>query len=715
MKNRIKTLCIIFIFIMIMSSCKDGSSGIIDRNSGGNPDIRIMNIHKDGNEIFNSVRANNGRMIYSTMSSSEVLYYYIEELNNLPELPFLSYDISTTDVLDYELDEEGNSYFIILESIDENENIYLRKISTDGNAINIKWLNEFHRGDVDDCYLWKVKIMPNGNIIIYSRLAYCLLDKSGEVIKEDSWEKEEFYDIICLDDDLIFLQHYINGQREVSKVDISTNNIQQIKNIPRDAYFDLVNYTSDTILMYEDSEVYSFDLKTENIESLFKWSDYGIVGDYIIKVYSEDEKLHCIIYDNGSLYDVAWLETDSRKYRTEIVLGCIGEQKEVRNAVAQFNNTNHDYMITVVDYWDEDEKAATNNMYNDILTGKGPDIIRLDSRYINDIMLGEKEVLVDLNPYLDSSSIIKQKDIVESIYQALLFDNKLYMMPTNFVLETMVTKSKWIPETNVWTVDQILDILDENPDLQDTFISKEYMIQYGASYSLGTGWNSENRIVDEDTLKKYLELASRMPDDVVYEPDDSVRRDGKVFFESCIIDSVETYLYKKSAWGEDSAFVGFPGAAGNGMAIIPENCYGISTKSAHKDKAWEFIESFFTDEWQDKITPNYRFSVCNDVLDKQLENSMLIDTYIDGDGNSQEAPILTYFSGGDYVNVYAAREQDIANIRDMINGTKLVRRDVSSILNIIQEEAAYYFAGHKTIDEVINIIKNRINLTLSEG
>ena len=55
------------------------------------------------------------------------------------------------------------------------------------------------------------------------------------------------------------------------------------------------------------------------------------------------------------------------------------------------------------------------------------------------------------------------------------------------------------------------------------------------------------------------------------------------------------------------------------MMLYPDNCYAVSAQSRHKDGAWKFIESFFTQEWQEKITPNYAFSIDKDRFEQQLK------------------------------------------------------------------------------------------------
>lgn len=68
----------------------------------------------------------------------------------------------------------------------------------------------------------------------------------------------------------------------------------------------------------------------------------------------------------------------------------------------------------------------------------------------------------------------------------------------------------------------------------------------------------------------------------MFEPNPRSRKEGKVLLEQCIIDCVNTYMYKRSVWGEDYAFVNFSEIEGNGIMLIPMNCYGIIATSRQK-------------------------------------------------------------------------------------------------------------------------------------
>ena len=59
-------------------------------------------------------------------------------------------------------------------------------------------------------------------------------------------------------------------------------------------------------------------------------------------------------------------------------------------------------------------------------------------------------------------------------------------------------------------------------------------------------------------------------------------------------------------------------------------------------------------------------------------------------------------------------QEQADQILDLINATTAVYGYDESILNIISDEAAAYFAGEKSLDDTANMIQSRVNLYVAE-
>lgn len=387
--------------------------------------------------------------------------------------------------------------------------------------------------------------------------------------------------------------------------------------------------------------------------------------------------------------------------KTEIILGDIGGASTLQEAIADFNSKNDRITITIHDYYEENINDGISRLYDDILTGKGPDIISFSTDETDVEALREKGAIENLIPYLEKSDVIGEEDIVDSAYQVLTADGGLYMLPTNFVLYTLITKEKWCSNKENFTFEEALRAVRECEE--DPMISRDLFLQEGAICGGYFGETEDNR------LEQYIKIAEQLPQQAMFQTNDLLMREGKIPFNLECIGDMQQYLYKKSVWGEDAVYTGFPGAEGKGRIFIFDNCFAINSQSTHKEEAWKFVESYFTEEGQKTIAPNWNFSILQDVLDQQLSDSRKQEYYQTSDGKREKLPILTYEIGGTYENVYAAQDEDIQDVREMINNTKVMQRSDLPFIRITQEEALYYFNGEKSIEETVAAIRNKID------
>ena len=387
--------------------------------------------------------------------------------------------------------------------------------------------------------------------------------------------------------------------------------------------------------------------------------------------------------------------------KTEIILGDIGGASTLQEAVADFNGKNDGITIIIHDYCEENISDGISCLYDDILTGKGPDIISFSTDEMDVEVLTEKGAIENLIPYLEKSDVIGEEDIVDSAHQVLTSDGGLYMLPTNFVLYTLITKEKWCSNKENFTFEEALRVVRECKE--DPMISRDLFLQEGAICGGYSGETEDNR------LEQYIKIAEQLPQQAMFQTNDLLMREGKIPFNLECIGDMQQYLYKKSVWGEDAVYTGFPGAEGNGRIFIFVNCFAINSQSTHKEEAWKFVESYFTEEGQKTIAPNWNFSILQDVLDQQLSDSRKQEYYQTSDGKREKLPILTYEIGGTYENVYAAQDEDIQDVREMINNTKVMQRSDLPFIGITQEETLYYFNGEKSIEETAAAIRNKID------
>ena len=88
---------------------------------------------------------------------------------------------------------------------------------------------------------------------------------------------------------------------------------------------------------------------------------------------------------------------------------------------------------------------------------------------------------------------------------------------------------------------------------------------------------------------------------------------------------------------------------------------------------------------------------------------------MDEEGNPMQYPKTSWGYDNWDVDIYAATQEEINGIRHLIEIARPLSRESEEIYAIIGEEAAPYFAGQKSAEEVANIIQSRVRIYVSEN
>jgi multiple sugar transport system substrate-binding protein len=191
--------------------------------------------------------------------------------------------------------------------------------------------------------------------------------------------------------------------------------------------------------------------------------------------------------------------------------------------------------------------------------------------------------------------------------------------------------------------------------------------------------------------------------------------------EEAALRKMRDYQFIMAAVGEPITFIGYPIEVGSsGHYMQTENgSFGISAKSKHQEGAWEFLQFQLLQEFGDRDGfPVYKSALENlftDAMTPIYQTDENGNQILDDNGNPVERIRDGISDGINSIMWYAATEQEINTLRTMINSAKPLSAGISVIMNIIQEESAAYFAGQKTLDEVVELIQNRVQLYVQEN
>lgn len=294
-----------------------------------------------------------------------------------------------------------------------------------------------------------------------------------------------------------------------------------------------------------------------------------------------------------------------------------------------------------------------------------------------------------------------------------------------FGVEAFVGRADEIGEKKTWTTEDVITLLDSKE--ADT-----KLLPGADKWSIL--WIMCNRnqdmFIDKDSgacsftgeeFKKILEFANRFPNEG---NDDSTLddlRNGRTLLNREVITSVQQYQMYEYMFGGPVNTIGYPSFGESGLTLKSNGTtVAMSAYSENKEGIWEFIRFNLSKERQENAgSPNGGFPILKSALEKQFEKDMEQEYIKDENGSQREMPKSTWMRslGGEEftVEVYAANEEQVARVREMIETAQNEESMNTEILNIISEEASGYFEGQKSVEDVAAVVQNRVQLYMNEN
>lgn len=678
-------------------------------------------------------------------TSSQV--FYRKEIGSDKEAETIATPVDENgSIMSFVPTEDGSIYYFmqIYEQISETEgssSYYIVKYGSDNTEIFKKDLTELLKTDESGGYIQYAAVDKEGRIYISSGQKIWFLDAEGNHqgdFQDDNW----INDMGTGKDGKVYATHYGNTSYQLSEVDYNAKGYgKTYENFPSGNGSMTAGKNKD-FLVSDSSKLYEYDLATQSSEVILNWMDSDISGDYVQAVTTlEDGRILAVIQDwsgETTSTELAMLtKTEASKVTQKevITIGSLYLDQSLQMAAVKFNKTNDKYRVSVKTYIDETnwtENSYTDGitaMNTDITSGKGPDIIELSN--VNSQALVSKGLIEDLGPYLDSSSVLKRDDFLEPVLNAFMMDGTLVGIPTSFYLLTVFGRTSMVGSEMGWTLDEMIALADQNPEMEIFGQStKDIILDYCFMYNQNSFIDAETGKCnfDSDEFRKVLEFSNRFPKEYNFGNQEGKSyyakvRDGEVLLLQTSVSDIMDYCTNIQLFGEDEVTpIGYPTLDGSvGCLLNTSNgLYGISTKSSHKDGAWAFLEFMLSNP---SSRFNYGLSSKKSQLEETFEEAMKI-TYVldengepmlDENGNKIKESRGGWSSEDFTMNYYGATQEDVDNLKALIEVAKPISNNDQKIMEIVKEEAAPYFEGQKGLDDVVNIIQSRVSIYLSEN
>jgi ABC-type glycerol-3-phosphate transport system substrate-binding protein len=396
----------------------------------------------------------------------------------------------------------------------------------------------------------------------------------------------------------------------------------------------------------------------------------------------------------------------------EIKIACMWLDSDLEQMAIEYNKKHEDYHITITQYYDDtldDWDEMLNSFTTAVANDTDIDIVVFND-YSQVTSFASKGLMTDLYPLIENDSELSKDDFMPNVLTACEFDGSLLVLPKSFSVSTIVGKTEDVGTEPGWTIDDVKALLASKTEGTELIqgMTRDSILSVLISLNYRDFIDAVNATCTFDTQEfvDVLEFANMFPEEYEWDEDtDSadMLHNGQVLLDTYYLSDFEEIQIYEVVFGGPLTFIGYPTSDGNGALLSLNSIYGITNNCDVPDVAWDFLRQFYLPEDSDSEY-YYGFSIRKDEFEKYCTDAMKEkhDYYSWGWGNYE-------------VEIQPATQEQVDTVKDLVYNTTAVSGAVSSdILNLIQEEAAYYFSGEQSAEDVAAKIQSRMEIYLSE-
>lgn len=738
--KKIRSICAIAILTLafVLSGCgKQKEEGAV--KSGDDeyiyvPEYQVLG--GSGIQVSSAVIGNDQSVFYLESDGAEVKIVSLD-MESHETTDLLVELAENKEIASLNSDGEGNLLYSVIGCSDmetgQLEEVVIKKMAPDGRELFSLDVSEIFLQQPDFYYITAVLMDEENNYYVCTGENIYVIKPDGSLYSHidagqyiNSFFRMKNGKIVAayFGAQGFLLNDVIPGQKELKPLNSSIS-------------FDYGTYQGgkDTDLLYtQDGILCSCNLTDEKPQEILRWTDFDVNSGNLTDVaLLSDERIAAITTDYMSENGGTELVLLTRKKRSEVsekkilTYGAFYLSFYAERDITAFNRQSQEYRIMVQEYGDAsmsfDKKMEV--YAKDLEAGNIPDIIDLTYCPMTLETLICVGAVEDLTPYLEADETIKKEDYIPNVLSAYERDGGLYAIMPCFGVEAFVGRADEIGEKKTWTTEDVITLLDSKE--ADT-----KLLPGADKWSIL--WIMCNRnqdmFIDKDSgacsftgeeFKKILEFANRFPNEG---NDDSTLddlRNGRTLLNREVITSVQQYQMYEYMFGGPVNTIGYPSFGESGLTLKSNGTtVAMSAYSENKEGIWEFIRFNLSKERQENAgSPNGGFPILKSALEKQFEKDMEQEYIKDENGSQREMPKSTWMRslGGEEftVEVYAANEEQVARVREMIETAQNEESMNTEILNIISEEASGYFEGQKSVEDVAAVVQNRVQLYMNEN
>lgn len=385
------------------------------------------------------------------------------------------------------------------------------------------------------------------------------------------------------------------------------------------------------------------------------------------------------------------------------------ESNRVKNSVAIAGRRNPNSTFVYESRENADAGDYRTRIIAELAAGGGPELMYVSLEDME--LLYERGMLADLRDYVKKETL---DEVLHGVLEMGTVDGSLVgMAPEISASSLRVGKSTWSGDS--WTLDDIVELMDSGK-LEGKIFYQDFggyfadgavlnlLLEYSLGDSFLIDWEKGESHFDDARFIKLMECIGKY-DDIFYDGpwDERVRGGGSLMvFEDITIKDVTNYAGIHES--VSSHYVGFPTEHGNGNYLEAPGVIVVNKNVSDSSAVSAYLECLLGSEVQmntsglDIYTNHYGLPVTPLPTDN-----------IRYDSETGEAS-WNHMS----LNVYEDGTNSIQAINAFLEQCVPAPGRYADIIKIINEELSAYWAGDKSVNEVVKIIDNRVQVYLDE-
>ncbi len=703
-------------------------NAIFSVNSDGTELTKLFDLDVEGYKTSEDGSVETGENIYNfTMDSNGNYWFVIHRYENVYEVP---------DNFDPENDSAWNY------PATYNEKYYLVSYDGEGNEVKNIDLIDTLGINTDETYFYVnlFAIDGQGNAYISSDTFLYILPGEGAAKtinladKNISWINT----MAVAGNGTVYFSSYGETGQELYSI---TADGTISDPVPTDANLYNVIAGDDKYDFYytDNSNFCGLDVETGTETILFNWINCNVDSDYLRTFAVTDNGVVGFSSSWNSDYTketyelvrVNQVDASTLPEKTTLTFACMYLDYNIKKEILDFNKKSDAYRIEVLDYsqynTNEDYSAGLTKLTTEIMAGNVPDMFSTDQMPIS--RFAARDLVEDLWPFIEGDTELGGRDgVVQSIFNAYTDDDgKLYQVGSTFNIATLVGLTKVVGDKMGWSFDEFYEVYSKMPEGCNILyrgMTKSNIAQTLFVLNLNNfvNWETGECHFDSQEFIDILKFTDLFPAEYDWEADSDQPYVGTytMFSEGMqMLDSVSVYEFSDVLYtaadmsGSDMAitYVGFPGSAGNGAVAMMSSGIAMSSTCKDKDGAWQFMRRVLTPEFQENI---YGLPTNKAVFDEKVKEATTVQYYEDENGEKVPQPMFTMYVGDELVGFTSVPQELMDKVLELIDTTDTVFSMDQSLLNILDEQCAPFFAGQKTAEETASAIQSRMKIYINE-